>query len=401
MTFQPPRRSASGELSPGSGKAGVTFPASPPSLLKPRSVSVWLVIGAFILFTLFSIGLFFETVDPVADFSFQPTVAADSATYWNLSGEKAGIFSSQGSTDSPDSGLGNNTVGPVGEARLFRTDFGVLACNVMLLGFALWTVGSMPVFDRPTFVALLLLNPLLISALITLNKEIFCITGMVLFVKYLNAKGIRFHWLLLAVFISYAGRWQQAAIMLMMAAFESRVSPIRGKRHYGVLIACLIFTLAYTVIYQTFPNLIAGLLAQASAGHTIVILDNIQGYFGFPLVVLPKIALAVMGRFITPGYFVKEYWAADFSNWHDQVFLAIHEFVTTLLLVVLLVFRKLKLSEEPVYPLYLYLMLIAVSPMIQPRYEYPAYVLLCLQASRYWRFHPRPAPQPALLAQSV
>jgi hypothetical protein len=33
----------------------------------------------------------------------------------------------------------------------------------------------------------------------------------------------------------------------------------------------------------------------------------------------------------------------------------------------------------------LYLLMTAVNPMVQPRYEYAAYVLLCLEASRYFR----------------
>lgn len=391
----------SDESNAGFGEAANIFKTAMPSLFSPRPISVWLVIGAFVLFTLFSIGLFFETVTPLADFPLQPTVAADSGTYWELSGVNSDSFANQRAGDSSGAELGNNTLGPVGQARLFRNDFGVMASNLMLLFFALWTVGTMPDFDRATFTALLLLNPLLISAVITLNKEIFAITGMILFVKYLNTQRMRLVWLMLALVISFAGRWQQTAIMLLMAAFESRLSPIRGKRKIGIAIGIFIFTLVYTAVYQIAPNLIAGLLAQAQAGHTIVILDNIQGYFGFPLVVLPKIALAVMGRFITPGYFIKDYWAADFTNWHDQIFLAIHEFVITALFVILLVSKKLKLKDEPVYPLCLYLIMIAVSPMIQPRYEYPAYILLCLQAARYWHFHTSPRLSPPLLREAA
>jgi hypothetical protein len=38
-----------------------------------------------------------------------------------------------------------------------------------------------------------------------------------------------------------------------------------------------------------------------------------------------------------------------------------------------------------VYLLVVYFILTAVNPMVQPRYEYPAYVLMCLQVARYFR----------------
>jgi hypothetical protein len=130
---------------------------------------------------------------------------------------------------------------------------------------------------------------------------------------------------------------------------------------------------------------IAALLAQAEAGHTIVILDNIQGNFGFPLVVIPKILMNVMGYLSTPTYFLQRYWSEDFSNWYGQIFMQAQEFLTTALLFGLLIARRLPLKQPLVYLLVVYFILTAVNPMVQPRYEYPAYVLLCLQAARYFR----------------
>jgi hypothetical protein len=88
---------------------------------------------------------------------------------------------------------------------------------------------------------------------------------------------------------------------------------------------------------------------------------------------------------MTPTYFLRDYWSEDFSNWYDQFFVQAQEFLTTALLFGLLIARKLPLKQPVVYLLAVYLILTAVNPMIQPRYEYPAYVLLCLQASRYFR----------------
>jgi hypothetical protein len=173
--------------------------------------------------------------------------------------------------------------------------------------------------------------------------------------------------------------------LLMLVCLGSRFSPFRNKPLASVIVVLLFFTVAYTVVFHLAPVVIAGLLAQAEAGHTIVILDNIQGNFGFPLVVIPKIMMNVMGRFSTPAYFLQEYWSADFSNWYDQIFTQAQEFLTTALLFGMLIARKLPLKQPLVYLLVVYLILTAVNPMVQPRYEYSAYVLLCLQAARYFR----------------
>lgn len=371
---------------------GTNVPLDRPALIlfRPRPVSVWLVLGLLIVIGIFSTGLFFETIAPVADFWFQPYVAADAGTYWELSGVKAGAFQSEEPEGHSGAELGNNTFGPVLQARIFRNELGVMLSNAILFVILLWVVGTMKEFDRGMFTLLLLLNPLLISAILSLNKEIFSILGLIVFVRYMTAERHRGLLLLLALTISYAGRWQQMAIMLLLACLESRLSPFRNKPKAGIAILLLILTLAYAAVYQLAPILIAGLLAQAEAGHTILILDKIQGNLGFPLVVIPKIMLNVMGRFITPKYFFSDYWSADFSNWYDQIFLAVQELLTTLLLFGMLAFRKLQLQNAPVYLLAFYLILTAVNPMVQPRYEYPAYVLLCLEASRYLRLDDQP-----------
>jgi hypothetical protein len=358
------------------------------SLFRARPVTVWLVLGFLIVMGILSTGLFFETVVPVADFSFQPSIQADSDTYWQISGVKSGAFFNEHASETSDAGR-LNSFGPVLQAKLFRTDIGVMLSNAALFAFTLWVVGTMPEFDRGMFTLLLLLNPMLVSAIITLNKEIFSLVGLIVFVRYMTAKRYRGLLLFLALLISLAAHWQQAVTILLLACIDSRISPFRNKPRAGIAILLLIFTVGYTALYHMAPVLIAGLLAQAQGGHTIWILDSIQGNFGFPLVVIPKILANVMGRFSTPWYFLHDYWTAEFWNWYDQIFIQFQEFLTTLLLFGLFFTGKLKLRNAPVYLLAAYLILTAVNPMVQPRYEYPAYVLLCLEASRYFRFDDR------------
>jgi hypothetical protein len=369
-------------------------PIAPPSLFAPRPVRVWLVVGLFVVYLIVSYCIFFEAIAPVADFRFQPAIAADSGAYWDASGVRTINFAEQ---QYEGADAGSNLLGPVIEAEVLRTDLNVALFNCLLFVMCLSILRSMPEFDRATFLLLMMANPFLLASLISLNKEIFALAGIVVFVRYTSAKRFRFWWLALALGLSLFARWQQVFVLLIYVVYESRISPLRNHRRRGIAVTLLGFTVLYGIVFHLAPFLIAALLAQAEAGHTILILDNIQGNFGFPLVVIPKILMNCMGRFITPGYFLHSYATEDFTNWRDQFFMQIHTLLLTVLLVGMFFTRKLRLRHPPVYLLALYLLMTAVNPMVQPRYEYAAYVLLCLEASRYFRLGlDNQPPEPAL-----
>jgi hypothetical protein len=357
---------------------------------------VWLVIGLFIAYLIVSYCIFFETIAPVANFPVQPVIAADPAAYWAASGVRTINFADK--EEQVGAHASANLFGPVLEAEVLRTDFNVAVFNCLLFIFCLSILRDMPQFDRATFLLLMMINPFLLVAMISLNKEIFALAGIVVFIRYTDAKRFRLWWLILALGLSLFARWQQVLVMLIYVAYESKISPLRGRRRRGVAVTILGFTVAYGLIYRIAPFFFQALLAQAEGGHTIVILDNIQADFGFPLVVIPKILMNCMGHFISPGYFLHSYVTEDFTNWRDQIFMQMHTLFLTILLVGMLFFRKLHLRHAPVYLLALYLLMTAINPMVQPRYEYAAYVLLCLEASRYFRLGQEEETVPAALS---
>lgn len=356
---------------------------APPSLFAPRPLRVWLVIGLFVVYLVVSYCIFFEAIAPVADFNIEPTIASDSSAYWIASGVRTINFADKAQKVGADAS--SNLFGPVLEAELLRTDFNVAVFNCLLFIFCLSILRAMPEFDRATFLLLMMINPFLLASMITLNKEIFALAGIVVFIRYTGAKHFRIGWLALALVLSLFARWQQVLVMLIYVAYELKISPLRGRRRWGIAVTILGFTVAYGVVYRVAPFVFRALLAQAEAGHTILILDNIQANFGFPLVAVPKILMNCMGHFISPGYFLRSYVSEDFTNWRDQIFMQMHTLFLTILLAGLFFRRKLRLRHAPVYLLALYLLMTALNPMVQPRYEYAAYVLLCLEASRYFR----------------
>ena len=270
------------------------------------------------------------------------------------------------------------------EAELLRNNLNVALFNTSLFLVCLVILRGMPEFDRATFLLLMMINPFLLASMITLNKEIFALAGIIVFIRYTAATRFRLWWLGAALALSLCARWQQVLVMLIYVLFESRISPLRGRRRWGIAITVLAFTIGYGLIYRIAPFFFAALLAQAEAGHTILLLDTIQAYFGFPLVAVPKILMNCLGHFASPGYLLNVYPTEDFTNWRDQIFMQMHTLFLTVLLLGMFFSHKLRLKHAPVYLLALYLLMTAVNPMVQPRYEYAAYVLLCLEASRYF-----------------
>jgi hypothetical protein len=377
-------------------------PIAPPSIFAPRPVRVWVVLGVFVVYLIVSYFIFFEAIAPVANFQVTPAIAADSGSYWTASGVRTTNFANEnGSDSSTSSHLYGNLFGPVLEAKVLRTDFNVALFNCLLFVFCLSLLRSMPEFDRAAFLLLMMINPFLLASLITLNKEIFALGGVIVFIRYTDAKRFRLWWLALALTLSLFARWQQVLVMLIYVAFESKMSPLRGHRRWGIAVTVLGFTIGYGLIYRIAPFFFAALLAQAEGGHTILILDDIQAKFGFPLVAIPKILMNCMGHFSSPGYFLHTYFTEDFTNWRDQIFLQLHTLFLTSLLLGMFFRGKLRLKHAPVYLLWLYLLMTAINPMVQPRYEYAAYVLLCLEASRYFRLGDGEAPDAALSPNNV
>ncbi|MDQ1454245.1 MAG: hypothetical protein QOK38_4111, partial [Acidobacteriaceae bacterium] len=139
-----------------------------PAIFHSRSVSTWVVIGTFVVFVILTLGLYFEAVSPVADFWFQPNIQADSGAYWELSGVRPGAFTPDKADSNSGPQFGSGSSGPVFQAKIFRSDIGILLSNFAMLALTLCLVSTMKEFDLSTFTLLLLLNPLLFSVVATL-----------------------------------------------------------------------------------------------------------------------------------------------------------------------------------------------------------------------------------------
>ena len=158
-----------------------------------------------------------------------------------------------------------------------------------------------------------------------------------------------------------------------------------------------------------------GFLAQIQGGGTITRLYAIQDKGGYFLVALPKVLMNIAGRWITPAYFLHDYWFEEFGNNLQNRFIGICSSLVMLATLSYALFRnRFRLTRPLIHLMVIYFFCMAILPFIQHRYIYPAYALLALELARnrfYWeplRRLPAPPPLPpsyriaehALLAES-
>jgi len=320
--------------------------------------------------------VYFWLVEPWIAGDIDIRVGADSDRYWD-----AAKSASSGESWSLVTWTGN-FFGPVLLAVILKNGFAVMCFNFLLFGIALAVAACIRGVRVETFGFLMLLNAELFPALTTLNKEIFGLLAAVLTAKFVYS-GSKSKLLIFAAFVmSVLGRWEQAAILLVFLIFYY-CRPFKGRPRIAILTLVGGLTIIYPLLFSAFgidPAIFDYLVENA---HTIVRLNAIQAAYGFPLVLIPKIFMLLAGTLASPWF----YWSGDFLRvGFEDIQQTIFQPLGCLAILLLLAFWILKggfrLRQPITLLIVITLVVAAVAPFIQPRYAYPAYVLLCLENAR-------------------
>ncbi len=351
-----------------------------PGIFRERPIGSWVAIGIFIVLILICWGVFFGFIQARYDgYWIPPNIEADSSTYYRFAGIGSSNFE-----DQPRSlvSFAGNLFGPVLIAKVFRYPFCVAVFNFFLLLLMIQTAARIPGLRRRYFVLLFFLNAESFVAIVSLNKEILASVGLVAFTAAISGTSGRKRYLILAAMLSLMARWEQLAILILYLLLESRLSPFRGRHKLSLAFVLSVLTVMYTAVVQYSGINLAGFLAVAEVSGTIARLDDIQAHFGLPLVIIPKMLMNLFNRWLLPQYFISPaFFASDFSELQGSLIIHLHTLAMLILMTVAFVKRRLSPSRPIPYLIYLYLLVTAVSPFVQPRYEFPIYVLLCVQCS--------------------
>ena len=355
-----------------------------PRLFHSRPPMFWLLTLCCLIYFAFCWVIFTVTVEPQYGSLKPPSIEADSSNYFGLAG--------LGDEDSVNEGslvnFGGSSLGPVITALIFRNRFGVACFNCALFLLVIWWSGRIPGVRREVFAVLMMIEPQLLPTLMTLNKEIFAIAGLMSFAAYLYPRekthsGRASKWFLLATFVlSMFARWEQVLVIFWYLAAESRWSPIRQKPIKGIVALLLFCSFAWAAAVHVVHINLAGFIEQAQGG-VISRLYAIQANGGYFLVALPKILMNIAGRWTNPGYFLGDYWETDFEGVWQNAYIGILSSLSMLVVLAVAIFRnRFRMARPLIYFTAIYFVCTALNPFIQHRYIYPAYALIAIELAR-------------------
>ena len=312
-------------------------------------------------------GFFLLTVgsDALADRSaFQ--FFADSKTYMRIySGE-------QYLANDALLSISDNYVGPLLLLRATRGNiYLVMLFNVTLFWISVLLLTAALRLDALKTGALLLLSPLTISSLLSVNKEIFVLPFIALAIVGYTRRSLPL--LLIALAATVLVRWQLTAFFLVLLGASTRVGRLGRHRVLVLLVLLVSSSVAYLMLSNIFADVIAVVertvwedFDQGSGLFTV--LNSYQQRGAYFLVFPLKAAhlLFALGlrfdRMLNP------------TNIYNDLFVGIHCTVTLAMFALLAWRRLFTLRSDLVYASMIFLIVFCLSPIYAPRYLYPVFV---------------------------
>jgi hypothetical protein len=222
------------------------------------------------------------------------------------------------------------------------------------------------------FIFLLLINATTTISLLSVNKEIidFFTIAMFLFSYRKRNRGL----ILLSLCLAFINRFEISIIMLLFLVAESRFNPLRRRRALTVLaivtaVSCLLPLVASGALSARFE--------EASDAGLVQVLDKLEMHYFYFAAVIPKIIESLFGELLNFSHW-RSY---SFSDPANSYFLLSNNLATAVVILILATRRRLALKSQIVYFATLGCVIMATALVIQPRYFYFVYVLLCLQAA--------------------
>ncbi len=310
---------------------------------------------------LFAVGI--DTLEGRSDFQFY----ADSGTYHEAArGELIGVDSVADVV-----GIAGNFLGPLLVLRLTGENYYlVLLANAVMLFMSVASISRTLRLDSLRLAALLLLNPLTISSLLAVNKEILSLVFVAILLRGFATRS----WLLLgaAAVLSVLVRWQLTLVLMLLVAMVMPTGAWRGRRRIALLGLLAGLSVLYVLLLPVFEPIRASFDLSVSDYEGSGFYEWLVGWqdIGAYWAVFPvKAAHLLFGlglridRLLAP------------ANLYNDVWQLLHSSATLLMFIALWRARQLRLDNDLVFISAIYIAVFALSPIYSPRYFYPVYVL--------------------------
>lgn len=353
--------------------------------------SPWLTLGLVLLLVLagaaFLHGVGIDALEDFNEFQF----FADSQTYHRFARGELPSFS--GWRDAI--GVGSNLLGPLLVLTLTGENYYVvLLLNAALLFVSVLGIARATQTDPFLLALLLLLNPITVSSVLSVNKEILGLAFLAVLLHAMRARSLPL--LALACAAALLVRWQVCLFALLAAGGLMVAGQDTTRRAWALAGGLLAFSVMYVALGGVFSGVQnnfegAALDYQGSGLFTTMVELQKRGLYWlvFPLKALHLMfALGLrLDRLLQPASFYNDVWQL------------LHSTALLLVTVAAAATGRLRLRDDLVFVAAVYLVVFVVTPIYAPRYLYPVYVLLAVVLLR-----PRPAglaaPPAAALKES-
>ena len=273
-------------------------------------------------------------------------------------------------------GVANNYLGPMVILGLAHGNVYVVALlNILIFTWSVAAISRVLKLDAPKLAGLLMLSPLTMSSLLSVNKELFFFPFLAFALIAHARRSVVF--VLLALAVSMLFRWQ---LLMYYVLLLGMLKAPRLVRNRGVLV--LLLLAAISAIYVIALDLIEPVLSVAEA--SISDFEGGSGLFektldlqkqGLYFLIFPVRAVHLLfGMGLRFGSILAP------TDIYNDVFVSLHCLASLVLLVVVVRQKRLSLRADLIFAGMVFLVLFCISPIFAPRYLYPVYVVLALTA---------------------
>ena len=338
--------------------------------IRVRSLILFVLMIGYICFSLL---LFFQWVAPSLDGRTDQHIAADSSTYMGFADSLR-----EGRADpymiSAVFSFPSTLVCPVLLALALKSALAMVVASYTMFFLAVVLLKKSFSFSTEVFVGLLLLNATTTISLISVNKEIVDLLAISIFffARRRHGNGV----LLLALLLALFNRYEVCMVMVLYLFAESRLNPLRQRRVATLVVLIVLLSV-------TLPLLASGNLStrfeEAKEGHMVAWLDSLEMHYMYGFAVIPKVAENLFGELLNVSKLGAYFDFSDIANTYIVLF---NNLASAVVVAILVWKRSFTVRKDLVYFAMIGWIIMAVALVIQPRYFYFAYVLLCLQAAQ-------------------
>ena len=350
--------------------------------MRSKTTVFWMFAEFLVVYAAASLLFFAFWVNPSLDGLTGQHIAADSSTYIYM----ANVLRQH--TYDPAVYLAldafpNTLWVPVFIAYILNDTVLTVFLNIGIFMLSIRLLTKSAIIDVPCLLFLLIINLTTTVSLLSVNKEIIDLLVLALFCCFLASK--RKAYLLLSLLLALLNRYEVFLAFVAFLSLRSRLNPLRARRWLTLFIfLCVLGILIPLVATHGLAKNFAEAVAEAQGaqgGGTVAFFDQLELHYLFIISAIPKIGENLFGEFLNP-FRITNYSFSDLAN---SYILLSNNLSTALVLFYL--WMKGRLAIRSIYSDWMYLAmtaaaLMSISLVIQPRYFYLVYVLLCFEAAR-------------------